>query len=103
VRVFRKIVEQVLLLNFREMLTTQLTPMYAYGFATGGVSTLGGRSFGFAGVAADPGAGRTSIGGGNGATCWVATGCDAEGWGATGCGEDCGPVAGREGTAFAFG
>jgi len=67
------------------------------------VSTLGGRSFGFAAVAAAPGAGRTSIGGGNGAACWVATGCDADGCGATGCGGDCSPLAGRAGTAFAFG
>jgi hypothetical protein len=33
---------------------------------TGGVSTSGGRGFG---LATGPGAGRTSIGGGNGATC----------------------------------
>lgn len=43
-----------------------------YGFATGGVSTSGGFSFG--GRATTLGAGRTSIGGGSGATCWLTTG-----------------------------
>jgi len=41
------------------------------GLATCGVSAIGGRGFGLAA----PGAGRTSIGGGSGATCgWPATG-----------------------------
>jgi hypothetical protein len=39
------------------------------GFATCGVSTSGGAGFGFGGRGAAPGAGRTSIGGGNGAAC----------------------------------
>jgi len=43
-----------------------------YGFATGGVSASGG--FGFGGRATTPGAGRTSIGGGKGWTCWLTTG-----------------------------
>ena len=43
-----------------------------YGFAPGGVSTSGG--FGFGGRAVTPGAGRTSIGGGSGGTCWLTTG-----------------------------
>ena len=39
----------------------------------GGVSTSGG--FGFGGRATTlPGAGRTSIGGGSGAACWLTTG-----------------------------
>ena len=52
-----------------------------YGFA-GGVSTSGDRGFGLAGAGpgAEPGAGLTSIGGGSGATCWLATG----GFGAAG-------------------
>jgi hypothetical protein len=39
---------------------------YRGAVCTGGVSTSGGRGFG---LATGPGAGRTSIGGGNGATC----------------------------------
>jgi hypothetical protein len=39
------------------------------GIATCGVSTSGGAGFGFGGRATAPGAGRTSIGGGNGAAC----------------------------------
>jgi hypothetical protein len=39
---------------------------YLGAVCTGGVSTSGGRGFGFA---SGPGAGRISIGGGNGATC----------------------------------
>ena len=60
--------------------------------ATGGVSTKGGRGLGGAGRIV-PGAGRTSIGGGNGATCWLTMGGGAEaalgdatggsGWGTT--------------------
>jgi hypothetical protein len=38
----------------------------------GGVNTSGG--FGLGGRAMPPGTGRTSIGGGNGASCWLITG-----------------------------
>ena len=41
------------------------------GLATGGVSTSGARGLG---CRATLGAGRTSIGGGSGATCWLTTG-----------------------------
>ena len=60
------------------------------GFATGGVRTRGGRGFG--GGRTAPGTGRTSIGGGRGATCWLTTG--AEAFGAAGLGG----VAGGRGT-----
>jgi hypothetical protein len=43
-----------------------MPPFYRGAVCTGGVSTNGGRGFGFA---AGPGAGRISIGGGSGATC----------------------------------
>src|SRR5438105_183107 len=45
----------------------------------GGVSTRGGRGFGFKG--GGPGAGFTSIGEGSGASCWVAAGAPAGGRG----------------------
>jgi hypothetical protein len=65
------------------------------GLATCGVNESGGRGFGFA---ATPGAGLTSIGGGNGATCcWLVTGTDGTGAGALVTGGDAG---GRGPTAF---
>lgn len=50
---------------------------YRAGAAAGGVSTSGG--FGFGGRGAPPGTGRTSIGGGSGATCWLITGAFGSG------------------------
>lgn len=40
----------------------------------GGVSTSGGRNFDFAAAGGGPGGGRTSIGAGSGATCWLSDG-----------------------------
>jgi hypothetical protein len=58
------------------------TALAFYGFRAGGISTIGGFGFGFAGTGAAPGGGLTSIGGGNGAACcWLtaAGGRDAGG------------------------
>ena len=53
------------------------------GVVTCGVSRSGGGGFGLGGRAMlGPGAGRTSIGGGSGATCWLTTGGLSPGWGA---------------------
>jgi len=52
--------------GIRDQLTMQI---WSHGFCAGGVSTIGGLGLGFAGAA--PGAGLTSIGGGNGAACWL--------------------------------
>jgi hypothetical protein len=50
----------------RDLLTMQ---HWLQGFCAGGVSTIGGFGFGLAGAGMAPGAGLTSIGGGNGAAC----------------------------------
>jgi hypothetical protein len=55
-----------------------LTMERSYGFRAGGVSTIGGFGFGFAGTGAAPGGGLTSIGGGNGAACWVTVAGDRD-------------------------
>jgi len=69
------------------------------GVAAGGVSTRGGGGFGRGGRAMlGPGAGRTSIGGGSGATCWLTTGGLSPGWGA-----GSGTEGGRGAVIFALG
>src|SRR5580704_7936400 len=55
-------------------------PYRGGGGAAGGVSTSGGFGFGRA-TTGLPGAGRISIGGGSGATCWLTTGAFGAGFG----------------------
>jgi hypothetical protein len=49
-----------------------MIPVYRNGVAAGGISIKGG--FGLGGRTMPPGTGRTSIGGGSGASCWLTTG-----------------------------
>jgi hypothetical protein len=71
------------------------TAGYGLGGGGGGVSVSGGRGFG--GGRTAPGTGRTSIGGGSGATCWLITGAAAA---ALGFG---GATGGRGATSFGLG
>ena len=89
-------------------LGSRLFADYCGAACAGGVSTKGGLSLGGAGRGA-PGAGRISIAGGSGATCWLTTGgaglADSGGRGALTLGLSCGAAAGTpaEGSAGATG
>jgi hypothetical protein len=72
----------VILYRARRLHESALWGTDRYGFGTGGVSTSGGFSFG--GRAVTLGAGRTSIGGGSGGTCWLTTGALVTGGAASG-------------------